>query len=75
MKKIKGSYAAVKIANVSHKDETQEACIGEYVTTFTPTVNMDADGETASVSISMEMQYMKQDYKIQNEFKVRNALK
>lgn len=75
MKKIEGRYADVKTATVSSKDETQEACIGEYVTEFTPTVNTDASGETASVSLSIEMQYMKQNYKIQNEFKVRNALK
>lgn len=60
---------------VTSADESQENCIGDYVTAFTPTVDKDTNGKTATVSISLEMQRLKQKYSIQNDFKVRNALK
>lgn len=54
--------------DVSAADEIQANCIGEYVTTFSPTV----DG--AKVTVELKMKYGKQKYEIKNEFKVRNAL-
>ena len=62
-------------STVSSTDETTANCIGEYVTSFTPTVTTDADNKNATVDISLKMQYMKQKYEIKNEFKVRNALR
>lgn len=50
-------------------DEIQENCIGEYVTKFVPSV----DG--AKVGITFEMAQSKERYQVQNEFKVRNALR
>lgn len=52
-------------------DEDEEHCIGDYVTDFTPTISSDSK----KVTISLKMEYLKQKYEIQNEFKVRNALR
>lgn len=60
---------------VTADDEKTENCIGEYVTAFSPAVAADASGRMATVSISLEMQRLKQKYSIQNDFKVRNALR
>ena len=55
--------------DVSAADEIQANCIGEYVTTFSPTV----DG--AKVTVELKMKYGTQKYEIKHEFKVRNALR
>lgn len=54
-------------------DEVQENLIGEYVTTFTGTV--DTTESNASVTVSFDMEYLKQTYRIQNVFKLRNVLR
>lgn len=61
------------ISTVSSVDETTANCIGEYVTSFTPTVTKD--NKTANVKISLKMEYLNQKYEIKNEYKVRNALR
>ena len=53
-------------------DEVQQNLLGEYVTAFTGTV--DASSQ-ASVTVSFKMQYLKQNYEIQNMFKLRNVLR
>lgn len=45
--------------------------IGEYVTSFEPTISSDS----GKVTISLKMEYLKQKYEIQNDFKLRNALR
>ena len=54
-------------------DEVQENLIGEYVTAFTGTV--DTTESNASVTVSFDMEYLKQTYRIQNVFKLRNVLR
>ena len=61
-------------STVSSSDETTANCIGEYVTSFTPTVTVTKDNKTANVKISLKMEYLNQKYEIKNEYKVRNAL-
>lgn len=63
------------ISTVSSVDETIANCIGEYVTSFTPTVTVTKDNKTANVEISLKMEYLNQKYEIKNEYKVRNALR
>ena len=63
------------ISTVSSVDETTANCIGEYVTSFTPTVTVTKDNKTANVEISLKMEYLNQKYEIKNEYKVRNALR
>ena len=53
-------------------DEVQQNLLGEYVTAFTGTV--DASSQ-ASVTVSFQMEYLKQKYEIQNVFKLRNVLR
>ena len=53
-------------------DEVQQNLLGEYVTAFTGMV--DASSQ-ASVTVSFKMQYLKQNYEIQNMFKLRNVLR
>ena len=53
-------------------DEVQQNLLGEYVTAFTGTV--DTSSQT-SVSVSFQMEYLKQKYEIQNVFKLRNVLR
>ena len=53
-------------------DEVQQNLLGEYVTAFTGTV--DASSQ-ASVTVSFQMEYLKQKYEIQNMFKLRNVLR
>ena len=53
-------------------DEVQQNLLGEYVTAFTGTV--DASSQE-SVTVSFKMQYLKQNYEIQNMFKLRNVLR
>lgn len=53
-------------------DEVPQNLLGEYVTSFTGTV--DAATQT-SVTVSFHMQYLKQDYDMQNVFKLRNMLR
>ena len=62
-------------STVSSSDETTANCIGEYVTSFIPKVTVDADNKNATVDISLKMECLKQKYEIENEFKVRNALR
>ena len=62
-------------STVSSSDETTANCIGEYVTSFIPKVTVDADNKNAKVDISLKMECLKQKYEIENEFKVRNALR
>ena len=56
----------------AYVDEVQQNLLGEYVTAFTGTV--DASSQ-ASVTVSFKMQYLKQNYEIQNMFKLRNVLR
>ena len=56
----------------SDVDEVQQNLIGEYVTAFTGTV--DEDNPTA-VTVSFQMEQLKQNYTIQNVFKLRNILR
>ena len=53
-------------------DEVQQNLLGEYVTAFTGTV--DTSSQT-SVTVSFQMEYLKQKYEIQNVFKLRNVLR
>lgn len=53
---------------VSASDETEENCIGEYVTAF------QADVSGSKVQISVQLELGKQKYEICNEYKVRNEL-
>lgn len=53
-------------------DEVQQNLLGEYVTVFTGMV--DASSQ-ASVTVSFQMEYLKQKYEIQNVFKLRNVLR
>lgn len=50
-------------------DEVPQNLLGEYVTSFAGTV--DATRQT-SVTVTFQMKYLKQDYKMQNVFKLRN---
>lgn len=69
------SYTITDLAtdktDISTLTADEEHCIGNYVTDFTPTISSDSK----KVTISLKMEYLKQKYEIQNEFKVRNALK
>ena len=56
----------------SDVDEVQQNLIGEYVTAFTGMV--DEDNPTA-VTVSFQMEQLKQNYTIQNVFKLRNILR
>lgn len=53
-------------------DEVQQNLLGEYVTAFTGTVDTSSQ---ASVTVSFQMEYLKQKYEIQNVFKLRNVLR
>ena len=76
VKKITGITDVDKDSStVSSSDETTANCIGEYVTSFIPKVTVDADNKNATVDISLKMECLKQKYEIENEFKVRNALR
>ena len=57
---------------VASTDEVQQNLLGEYVTAFTGTV--DTSSQT-SVTVSFQMEYLKQKYEIQNVFKLRNILR
>ena len=57
---------------VASTDEVQQNLLGEYVTAFTGTV--DTSSQT-SVTVSFQMEYLKQKYEIQNVFKLRNVLR
>ena len=76
VKKITGITDVDKDSStVSSSAETTANCIGEYVTSFIPKVTDDADNKNATVDISLKMECLKQKYEIENEFKVRNALR
>ena len=68
----KSSAANVEVGSAADVDEVQQNLLGEYVTAFTGTV--DASSQ-ASVTVSFKMQYLKQNYEIQNMFKLRNVLR
>lgn len=53
-------------------DEIPQNLLGEYVTSFEGTV--DASTQT-SVTVKFQMKYLKQDYEMQNVFKIRNMLR
>lgn len=73
MKKFTGiAKISEDSSDVKDTDEIDENCIGEYVTEFTPQVTKKKTN--ATVTISLKMEYLKQKYEIQNEFKVRNGL-
>lgn len=61
--------------DVSASDEIDENCLGDYVKEFTPIVISDENKKNITVSISLKMEYLKQKYEIENEFKVRNELR